>query len=94
MREKMQHFRISGVIWVRDGVLVLVGIEAIFFIVASKELCFGFMLETVDNRRMLLLLLTSAHIAPRPLLLLSCFSPYSTSGEAGGAQGLGRGVVV
>lgn len=58
---KDEAFRIGGVTWVRDGVLVLAGI---FFIVASMELCLGFVLETAGNRRMFLLLMSSTHTAP------------------------------
>lgn len=41
--------------------LVLSGIEIIFFIVASMGLCCWFVLETVDNAEMFLLLLSSAY---------------------------------
>ena len=41
--------------------LVLAGIKLIFFIVASMGLFFGFVLETVDNTEMFLLLLGSAY---------------------------------
>ena len=41
------------------SVLVLAGIELIFFIVAGMRLCFGFVLKSVDNTGMFSLLLSS-----------------------------------
>ena len=51
--------------------LVLAGIELIFFIVASMGLCFGFVLETVLIIEMFSLLLSRAYTESRPFLLLT-----------------------
>ena len=53
--------------------LVLAGIELIFFIVPSMGLCFGFVPKTVliDNTGMFLLLLSSAYTESRLFLLLT-----------------------
>ena len=69
-------------------VLVLAGIELIFFIVASTGLCFGFVLKTV-------LIIQGCFHYCRAVLTQSqglfCFSPHPTSEKAGGAQEVGRG---
>ena len=54
-------------------VLVLAGVELIFFIVASMGLCFGFICvgNSVGNTGMFQLLLSSAYTASRPFLLLT-----------------------
>ena len=60
--------------------LVLAGVEFIFFIVASIGLCFGFVLEAVviDNTGMFSLLLSSAYTELRPFLLLT--PPHQRAG--------------
>lgn len=69
-------------------VLVLPWIDLIFFIVASVGLWSGFVLEAVDNTKMLSLLLSNAYTKSRPFLFLT--SPYQWGGwgaqEARGTQ--------
>ena len=68
--------------------LVLAGIELIFFIVAGMGLRFGFVLKTV-------LITQGCFHYCRAVLTQSqglfCVSPHPTSEEAGGAQEVGRG---
>ena len=70
------------------SVLVLAGIELIFFIVASMGMCFAFVLRTV--------LIAQGCFSYCWAVLtqsqgLCCSSPHPASEEAGGAQGVGRG---
>jgi len=52
-------------------VLVLAGVELIFFTVASMRLCFGFVLKTVSIIGKSSFLLSSAYTVSRPFLLLT-----------------------
>lgn len=55
-------------------ILTLAEIELLSFTIAGMQLRFGFVLKTaqpVDNPVMFLLLLSSAHRASRPFLLLT-----------------------
>lgn len=63
--------------------IVLVSVRINFFKVAGTGLCVGFILESAGNTGMALLLLSSAHTEPRPILLLP--SPHPTPP----ARGLG-----
>jgi len=69
-------------------VLVLAGVELIFFIVAIMGLCFGFVLETV-------LVIQGCFSYCRAGLTQSqgrfCYSAHPTGERAEGAQGAERG---
>ena len=74
---------------IEGAILVLARIELIFFIVVCTVLCFGFIMKTV-------LMITQRCFSYCWAVLtqsegLFCFSPYSTSEEAGGGQEAGRG---
>lgn len=68
-------------------VLILAGMELTFFTVANLGLFWVCAENSADSTPMFSLLLSSAHMASRPLLLLSPPHPE----QAGGAQGFGRG---
>lgn len=69
------------------AVLVLAGAELLFFIIPGMRLCFGFVLETVDNSGIFSLSLSSTYTAPRPFLFLS--PPHQC--VVRGTQEVGRG---
>lgn len=67
--------------------LILVGMELIFFIAANLGLFWICAENSADSTPMFPLLLSRAHTASRPFLLLSPPHPEQTRG----AQGFGRG---
>lgn len=68
-------------------VLILAGMELIFLIVANLGLFWLCAENSADSTPMFSLLLSRAHTASRPFLLLSPPCPE----QAGGAQGFGKG---
>lgn len=69
--------------------LVLAGIETIFFIVSGMGLCFGFGLKTALTIEMFLLIVSNAYTESRPFFPSLPFSPSSTVRRVGVHKHLG-----